>query len=74
MNRKTKETVAVVLICALAWCCLLFGIGLDDLTDSRTNPGAIFSVIVLLLLIAGLLYGLYKLVNPAVRRRFANHS
>jgi hypothetical protein len=60
---KRQAMIAVVLVCVLAWCCLLFGIGLDDLTNDHTKPGVI----------GGILYALYRLVTPTVRKRFARN-
>jgi hypothetical protein len=51
------------LVAVLAWCCLLFGIGLDDLTNDHSEPGVIFSVVVLPIFIAGALYGIARLVR-----------
>lgn len=51
------------LVALLVWCCLLFGIGLDDLTNNRSEPGVIFSVVVLPIFIAGTLYGLARLLR-----------
>jgi hypothetical protein len=70
---KRQAMIAVVLVCVLAWCCLLFGIGLDDLTNDHTKPGVIFSIAVLVLLIGGILYALYRLVAPTIRKRFARN-
>ena len=56
-----RLAAALALVSVLAWSCLLFGIGLDDLTNDRTAPGVIFSLVVLPLFIAAALYGLGRL-------------
>ena len=66
-----RATIALALLAALAWCCLLFGIGLDDLTDGRTKPGVIFSIVVLSAVIAGLLYAICRAVRPHLAKRLA---
>lgn len=69
-----RLALALTLVAVLAWSCLLFGIGLDDLGNSRTEPGVIFSVVVLPVLIAGIGYGLWQVIGPSVRKRFARTS
>lgn len=64
-----RLTLAIALIGLLAWCSLLFGIGLDDLTDRHTGPGVIFSLAVLPLLIVCVGYALWRVMSPAVERR-----
>lgn len=66
-----RATIAVALIAALAWCCLLFGIGLDDLTDGDSKPGVVFSIVVLTVLIGGLVYGVWRLVRVYLLKRVA---
>jgi hypothetical protein len=69
-----RLALALTLVAALAWSCLLFGIGLDDLGNSRTAPGVIFSVLVLPVLIAGIGCGLWRVIGPTVRKRLARIS
>jgi ABC-type transport system involved in cytochrome c biogenesis permease subunit len=69
-----RVTALLAIVAALAWSCLLFGIGLDDVVRGDTKPGVIFSIVLLCLLIAGLVYGLCRLVcahvvTRLVRRR-----
>jgi hypothetical protein len=64
-----RATIALILVAALAWCLLLFGIGLDDLTNGRTKPGVIFSIVVLSVLIALLGYVIWRMVGPRLVRR-----
>lgn len=64
-----RLTIALAVVAALAWCCLLFGIGLDDLTDGDTKPGVVFSIVVVTLGIVGLLYLGWRLLGPARTRR-----
>jgi hypothetical protein len=66
-----KATLGLVLVAALAWSCLLFGIGLDDLTDGHTKPGVIFSVVTLTVLIAALIYVGWRLLRPRLAKHFA---
>jgi hypothetical protein len=66
-----KATISLVLVAVLAWCCLLFGIGLDDLTDGHTRAGVIFSVVTLSLLIAALIYAGWRLLLPRLVRHLA---
>lgn len=61
MRRRTA--LALGLVAILAWCLLLFGIGLDDLTNDHTEPGVIFSTVVLAILIAAVAYGLTRTVR-----------
>jgi hypothetical protein len=61
-------TLALALLAALGWCLLLFGIGLDDLTNGHTKPGVIFSLAALVAFIGALLYVIWRAVRPAVRR------
>lgn len=58
-----RATIALALVAGVAWCCLLFGIGLDDLTNGHTKPGVIFAIVALCILIAALLYALWQLVG-----------
>ncbi len=67
-----RLTAALALVAAIAWSCLLFGIGLDDLTNNDTRPGVIFSLVVLPLVIAGASYGVARLVRA--RRRAVARS
>jgi hypothetical protein len=62
-----RLTALLALVAAIAWSCLLFGIGLDDLTNSDTRPGVIFSLVVLPLVIAGALYAVARLVRSRVK-------
>ena len=66
-----RATIALALVAALAWCCLLFGIGLDDLTNGDTKPGVVFSIAVLTVLIGGLLYVVWRLVRVYLLKRLA---
>jgi hypothetical protein len=66
-----RLTAALALLAVLGWTCLLFGIGLDDLMDSHTRPGVIFSVVVLPILIAAAVYALVRVLRPYAARRFA---
>jgi len=61
-------TLALALGAALGWCLLLFGIGLDDLTNGHTKAGVIFSVVVLVVVIGALLLAIWRALSPAVRR------
>lgn len=63
---RRRATIAAALLAALVWCLLLFGIGLDDLTNGNTKPGVIFSIATLVVLIAGLAYALWLVVRPYV--------
>jgi hypothetical protein len=70
---RRRATVALGLIALFAWCLLLFGIGLDDLLNSYTTPGAIFAVVfltVLLVILGGLIW---RFVAKPVRRRLTRH-
>jgi hypothetical protein len=64
-----RLTMALAAVAALAWCCLLFGIGLDDLADGDTKPGVVFSIVVVSLGIGGLLYLGWRMFGPARDRR-----
>jgi hypothetical protein len=66
-----RATIALALVAGLAWSCLLFGIGLDDLANGHTKPGVIFSIVVLSLSIAALLFAIGRLLRShlATRRR-----
>ncbi len=66
-----KATIVLALVAALAWSCVLFGIGLDDLTDGHTKPGVIFSIVTLTVLIAALLYVGWRLLHPRLAKHFA---
>jgi len=66
---RRRATVLLALVAALAWCCLLFGIGLDDLTDGHTKPGVIFAIVALTILIGGLLLGVVWLLGPRAVKR-----
>jgi len=68
MPLRGRITVAVGLLAALAWSCLLFGIGLDDLMDGNSKPGVIFSLVLLAMLLAVAAYVLWRLVAPYARR------
>jgi membrane protein DedA with SNARE-associated domain len=63
-----RITLAIALLGTLAWCLLLFGIGLDDLQNGRTEPGIVFAVAVLAVLIAGLAYAVWRAATPLRRR------
>jgi hypothetical protein len=65
---RRRLTFVVGLLAALAWSCLLFGIGLDDLTDGNTKPGVIFSLVVLGLLVVVSCRVLWRLVGPYATR------
>jgi len=69
---RRRATIALALLAGLAWSCLLFGIGLDDLTNGNTKPGVIFSIVALLLSIAGLVYAIWRLVGSYLLRRIVN--
>jgi hypothetical protein len=58
---RRRATFLLAVVAALAWCCLLFGIGLDDLTNGDTKPGVIFAIVLLTILIGGLLAGIVRL-------------
>jgi hypothetical protein len=66
-----RATIALALLAALAWSCLLFGIGLDDLTNGHTRPGVISAIVLLCLVIAGLLYAIWRVVRPHLAKRLA---
>ena len=65
---RGRLTVVLGLLATLVWSCLLFGIGLDDLTNGDTRPGVIFSVVVLSLLVVAATWVVWRLVAPHVRR------
>jgi hypothetical protein len=58
-----RLTAVLALVAAIVWSCLLFGIGLDDLTNDNTRPGVIFSVVVLPLVIVAAVYAVGRLVR-----------
>ena len=62
-----RLTALLALVAAIVWSCLLFGIGLDDITNDHTRPGVIFSLVVLSLVIGGALYAVVRLVRGRVR-------
>ena len=64
-----RLTGVLALLAVLAWTCLLFGIGLDDLTNDHTRPGVIFSVVVLPILIALAVYAIVRLARPRRSRQ-----
>jgi hypothetical protein len=66
-------TLALGLLAGIAWCLLLFGIGLDDLTNGRTKPGVIFSTVVLTLLLIVLGALLWQFVARPLRRRLSRN-
>lgn len=66
-----RATIGLALVAGLAWSCLLFGIGLDDLTDGRTKPGVIFSLVILPVFIGGLLYAIWHLLRSHRANRIA---
>jgi hypothetical protein len=55
-----RLALALALVAAIAWCCLLFGIGLDDIANERTEPGVVFSIVILPLCVIALSYGLSR--------------
>jgi membrane protein DedA with SNARE-associated domain len=63
-----RTTLAIALLGTLAWCLLLFGIGLDDLQNGRTEPGIIFAIVALAVLIAGLVYAVWRTAAPLRRQ------
>ena len=67
---RRRATIAIALVATLAWCLLLFGIGLDDLTDGHAKPGVIFSIVTLSLLIAALVYAVGRVIGPHRVKRF----
>jgi hypothetical protein len=67
-----RLTAVLALVAAIVWSCLLFGIGLDDITSNHTRPGVIFSVVVLPLVIVGALYAVARLVRSRVKA-FRSH-
>jgi hypothetical protein len=64
-----RLTGVLALLAVLAWTCLLFGIGLDDLTNDHTRPGVIFSVVVLPVLIGLAVYAIVRLARPRRSRQ-----
>ena len=68
---RRRGTIALALVAGLAWSCLLFGIGLDDLTNGHTKTGVIFSVVLLVIFITALLYIIWRLLRPHLAKRFA---
>jgi len=64
-----RLTGVLALLAVLAWTCLLFGVGLDDLTNDHTRPGVIFSVVVLPILIVVAVYAIVRLARPSRRSR-----
>jgi hypothetical protein len=64
-----RLTGVLALLAVLAWTFLLFGIGLDDLTNDHTRPGVIFSVVVLPILIAVAVYAIVRLARPRRSRQ-----
>src|SRR5262249_25955042 len=56
------------LVAVLVLCSLLFGIGLDDLTNERTEPRVIFSVVVLPIFIGAASFGIVRLVRRRAGR------
>ena len=66
-----RATIVLALLAALGWCFLLFGIGLDDLTNGHTKPGVILSIVTLGILIAVLLYAFGRLLRRFLAGRFA---
>lgn len=64
-----RAAIALALVAALVWTCLLFGIGLDDLTDGHTKPGVIFAIVALSILMAALLFAILRLVWPQLAKR-----
>ncbi len=64
-----RASFALALAAALAWCGLLFGIGLDDLTDGDSKPGVIFSIVVLIALIGVLAYAVWRVLRIYFPRR-----
>jgi hypothetical protein len=61
----------LAVVAGLAWSCLLFGIGLDDLANGHTKPGVIFSLVTLSLFIVCLLYAIWRLLRSHLARRVA---
>jgi hypothetical protein len=64
-----RLTGVLALLAVLAWTCLLFGIGLDDLTNDHTRPGVIFGVVVLPVLIGLAVYAIVRLARPRRSRQ-----
>ncbi len=72
--RRDRIVLVLALTVSLAWCCLLFGIGLNDLTNRETKPGVIFSTVVLVLLIGSLVYWIWRIVRARIRSYLAKPS
>jgi membrane protein DedA with SNARE-associated domain len=66
-----KAAITLTALAALAWSGLLFGIGLDDLSDGDTRLGVIFSIALLLLVIAGLAYAIWRVGRHQLAKRLA---
>jgi len=66
--RMRNLTIALALVAVFVWCSLLFGIGLDDLANGRTEPGVIFSVSTLALLIVALVAMIWKVAVPRLKQ------
>ncbi len=64
-----RLTIFLGLVGLAAWCCLLFGIGLDDLANRRTGPGIIFSVVVLPLCIGAIGIAAFRVIRPRLASR-----
>jgi hypothetical protein len=71
MRLRTRAALVLGLLAVLGWCLLLFGIGLNDLTNNHTKPGVIFSVVMLVILIPAVLYAIWKVARPVVLQRLA---
>ena len=63
-----RIAISGALVATLGWCLLLFGVGLDDLLNGRTKPGIVFAVVMLILLIAGLGYAVWRVASPLRQR------
>jgi len=66
-----RATIALALLAAFAWSCLLFGIGLDDLSNGETRPGLIVAIVLICLVIAGLIYVMWRVVGAHRAKRLA---
>ena len=66
--------LALGLLVVLAWVCLLFGVGLDDLADGRTAPGVIFSMVMIPVILLALLYAIWRALRPTIQKRPAKFS
>ena len=62
-----RLTAALALLAALGWSSLLFGIGLDDLTNDRTTPGVVFSLVLLPIVIGVAALAIGRLLRPRDR-------